>query len=221
MTPTIRLDEDLYTNISTIASYIGREVDVVVNRKLITGVWNTLCLPFDIANFPDIVSSKLAKLTSFDTTTNTLEFSSVDDLEAGVPYLVFPEENVEQISISGATIDNTLNPTVCGDYEMIGIFTPTTLHEGDDSVLFLGSDNKLYYPNVTNDLKAFRAYFKTTSAQAANICIDGVASGIKIVMAGQEDAQRVYHIDGQFVGYDTDHLSKGVYVSGNSKIIIK
>ena len=104
---------------------------------------------------------------------------------------------------------------------MIGIYHPTTLYEGDNSVLFLGEGNTLCYPNVTNDLKAFRAYFKTTTGQAANISVDGISTGIRTITAGTEDSQRVYHIDGQFVGYGTEHLPKGVYVSGSSKIIVK
>ena len=222
LVPMVRLDEELYTNPSTIATYIGRNVNVVVNRKMKTGMWNTLCLPFSINDFSSTVSeARVAKMTGFDATTATLDFSSVEDIEAGVPYLVYPEEDVEQISISGTTIDNTLNPTTCGDYEMIGIYHPTTLYEGDNSLLFLGEGNTLCYPNVTNDLKAFRAYFKTTTGQAANISVDGISTGIRTITAGTEDSQRVYHIDGQFVGYGTGHLPKGVYVSGSSKIIVK
>ncbi len=221
--PELALDESLSTNSTTIGAYNGRNVNVTVSREMVTGTWNTLCLPFEIEEFSDIVvSAKLAALTGFDATTNTLEFTSVSSLEAGVPYLVFPEEDVDAITIQGTTIDSQLTPVSQGVWEFIGIYDPTTLYAGDTSVLFLGTGNTLYYPNVTNDLKAFRAYFRTSSDSSANICVDGISTGITTAtLDGNDGDGRVYNVSGQFVGTQTRDLPKGVYLRNGNKIIVK
>ncbi|MBR3089566.1 MAG: hypothetical protein IKH02_11160 [Prevotella sp.] len=221
--PELALDESLSTNSNTIGAYNGRNVNVTVSREMVTGTWNTLCLPFEIEEFSDIVvSAKLAALTGFDATSNTLEFTSVSSLEAGVPYLVFPEEDVDAITIQGTTIDSQLTPVSQGVWEFIGIYDPTTLYAGDTSVLFLGTGNTLYYPNVTNDLKAFRAYFRTSSDSSANICVDGISTGITTAtLDGNDGDGRVYNVSGQFVGTQTRDLPKGVYLRNGNKIIVK
>lgn len=221
--PELALDESLSTNSTTIGAYNGRNVNVTVSREMVTGTWNTLCLPFEIDEFSDIVSAaKLAALTGFDATTNTLEFTSVSSLEAGVPYLVYPEEDVDAITIQGTTIDSQLTPVSQGAWEFIGIYDPTTLYAGDTSVLFLGTGNTLYYPNVTNDLKAFRAYFRTSSDSSANICVDGISTGITTAtLDGNDGDGRVYNVSGQFVGTQTRDLPKGVYLRNGNKIIVK
>ena len=186
-------------------------------------MWNTICLPFDIEGFSSIVSaSRLAELKGYDAATNTLEFKSTEDLIAGVPYLVFPEEEVSSIVINGAIINNELTPVVASTYTFKGIFDPTTLYAGDQNVLFLGEGNKLYYPNVTNELKAFHAYFETSTGSSANICVDGISSGITTATIEHlNDDSMIYNVNGQSVGTSVNQLPKGVYVRSGNKIIIK
>ena len=89
-------------------------------------------------------------------------------------------------------------------------------------MLFLGDKNTLYHPNVTNDLKAFRAYFHTTSESAANISVDGIISDIRTATIESLDGDpRIYNVSGQLVGTSTSGLQKGVYVSNGNKVIIK
>ena len=221
--PDLALNEALSNNASLIGVFNGRNVNVTLTRKMTTGTWNTLCLPFDVAEFSDIVaSSRLAALSSFNAATNTLEFTSVSSLEAGVPYLVFPEEDVESITIQGTIIDSELKPVSQSTWEFVGIYDPTTLYAGDTSVLFLGEGNTLYYPNVTNDLKAFRAYFRTSGQSSANICVDGISTDITTAtLDGNEGDGRIYNVSGQFMGNQTRDLPKGVYLRNGNKIIVK
>ena len=221
--PQLALDESLNTNGTTIGVYNGHEVNITVNRKLNTGMWNTICLPFDIEGFSSIVSSsRLAELKGYDAATNSLEFKSTENLMAGVPYLVFPEEPVSNIVINGTTINNELSPVSVSTYTFRGVFDPTTLYAGDQNVLFLGEGNILYYPNVTNDLKAFHAYFETSTGNSANICIDGILSGITTATIDNiSDDSMIYNVSGQSVGTSVKQLPKGVYVRSGNKIIIK
>ena len=221
--PTLALGENSYDNGNTISIYDNRDVVVTVERKMSTNMWNTLCLPFDIYDFSDNVSeARIAEFTGYDAATNTLEFSSVDNIQAGIPYLVYPTEEVSSININGATIHNELTTVSHGNYDMVGVYNPTTLYANDENVLFLGEGNSLYYPIVTNDMKAFRAYFHTTSSAPANICIDGITSDIRVASFDMtEQGERIYNVSGQFVGTSAKGLQKGVYVSNGNKVIIK
>ena len=221
--PELTLSETKHTNTTTIGNYDGREVNITVERQLTTNMWNTLCLPFNVYDFSDIVSAaKLAEFTGYDASTNTLEFTSVDNLQAGRPYLVYPTEEVLEIRILGADIVNEIIPVTYGTYDMVGIYDPTTLYQDDKQVLFLGDNNTLYHPSVTNDLKAFRAYFRTTSKTAANISVDGIISDIRTATIDMmQGDQRIYNVSGQLVGTSTSGLQKGVYLSNGNKVIIK
>lgn len=221
--PDLALSETQYTNSAIIGRYDGRMVDITVERHLVTNKWNTICLPFDIYEFSDIAgTAKLAEFTGYDAAHNTLEFSSVSDLKAGIPYLIFPTEDMTVIRIKGTDITSEMTPVDIGIYEMVGIYDPTTLYEGDRQVMFLGNDNTLYHPNVTNDLKAFRAYFRTASESPANICIDGIVSDIRTASIDEtEGDQRIYNVSGQLVGTSSRGLQKGIYVSNGNKVVIK
>lgn len=221
--PEIALGETLHSNLATIGSYDDRLVNVTIDRHLVTNTWNTLCLPFDIFCFSDIVSSaKLAEFTGYNAGDNSLEFTSVKDLQGGVPYLVFPVEDVDEIAVQGANIKSGLSPIVFGTYEMVGIYEPTTLYAGDTSVLFLGENNTLYYPNVTNELKGFRAYFQTMDSQPANIFVDGVMTNITTAtIDGESSDGPIYNIGGQMVCTSKGKLPKGVYVKSGKKMVIR
>ena len=221
--PNLALSETLKNNTATIGNYNGREVNITVERHLVTNMWNTICLPFNIYEFSDIVgTAKLAEFTGYDATNNTLEFSSVDDLKAGLPYLIYPTEDMTVIRIKGTDISSEMTPVTQGIYEMVGIYDPTTLYEGDRQVMFLGNNNILYHPNVTNDLKAFRAYFRTASETSANICIDGIVSDIRTATIDEiESDQRIYNVSGQLMGTSSRGLQKGIYVSNGNKVVIK
>jgi hypothetical protein len=47
-----------------------------------------------------------------------------------------------------AVIDNTLRPTETEYVDFIGAFSPVSLTANDKSVLYLGSNNTLYYPSA-------------------------------------------------------------------------
>ena len=40
------------------------------------------------------------------------------------------------------------------------MYTPQTIVSADKSILYMGADNKLYYPKTSMTINAFRAYFQ-------------------------------------------------------------
>jgi len=221
--PSITLDED-EINSTTISLYADNSVDVTVKRSLVADMWNTICLPFSTPDITEYIgNAQVAKFVDYDATTNTLKFETTQQIEAGVPYLIKPSESISQFVVGGATMVDGLTDVTQGIFTLKGIYDPTTLEANDKSVLFMGANNVLYYPNVSNELRAFRAYFKSSAENSdAKIDIDGVATGIETVeVAGEIMNGKVYNLNGQYMGESLNGLRKGVYIVNGKKIIIK
>jgi hypothetical protein len=71
-----------------------------------------------------------------------------------------------------ATTPTDITPTETGSDGSVtfkGTFDPVTIDEdGDNTKLYLGSGNKLYWPSKAMSINAFRAYFQLNSDQASN-----------------------------------------------------
>ena len=169
----IVLDENA-DNSSVIAANSGATVDVELTRSaLVGGVWNTLCLPFELpVSTLGVVENGVQTLHSADLSADGSELTvgftpfGGETLEAGVPYLVKPASNVV---ISG-TYDNVYITSVAspvavgsGIITLQGIFSPYAMTGGDTNTLFVGTPkangDNLFYPSQDGSLKGFRAYF--------------------------------------------------------------
>ena len=64
------------------------------------------------------------------------------------------------MTLAASAFTNNTSGTDVGETHFFGTVHPTTLETGENSgFLFLGQNNQLYWPNVANDIRAFRAYF--------------------------------------------------------------
>ncbi len=214
------------TNSTLLAAHDGESVNLTLTRALTSGTWNTICLPFDLAEAADAIGEvRIAALTGYDATANTLEFTTVTDIEAGKPYLIYPTgTTASNIVLNGVEVTNTTVPVTYGNYTFTPVFDPTELQKDDKTSLFLGSGNTLYYPNVTAEMKAFRAYFKTNGAQSApaKVQVDGQTTGITSVDLNNSASSDIYYdLSGRRIGSLSDMFQKGIYVKEGSKVIIK
>lgn len=202
----------------------------LVGRTLQPGVWNTLCVPFDINS--DMLTTmfgpetKVKQLTAsaYDSQASslTLRFADAESIEAGKPYLVKlgSENPVASPTFRGITVSSGTT-TVTTDYtDFVPIMTPEYLTANDKSVLFLVSGNKLVYPGTSGNIKAFRAYFRLTNgadgaARAFTMDLDNTA-GIEELRMKNEDAQW-YDLQGRRVTVPQN----GLYIKNGKKLIIK
>ena len=145
--------------------------NVAIYRSLTAGMYNTLCLPFDI---DDISGTPLENATIWqyndakvkgegDSKEIFLEFTEVISLKAGQPYLVEPEEDIEApMEFRGVKI-SAIKGYAVGSFEAVtmqGILHPTELQANDKSILFLVANNELAWANVTANMNGMRAYFQ-------------------------------------------------------------
>ena len=189
---------------------------VEIHRKMQKGMYNTICLPFsiDLKNLSEDHPYKKATVVEFKGTeiltiggeeVLKLKFSQVDFMEAGVPYLIQPNEQdikepvrvsnvstcVDEKDIKGKSIPDPDNRAT-----FHGITSPTTLEieENPNTLfLFLVADNRLATAKVSGPMLGNRAYFELDNAQ--NLPKRSMISIVKSTPAGFEEIYNTYQTE--------------------------
>ena len=166
---------------------IGNHSLTYSNRTIYGKMWNTVCFPFDIdeekmrAQFGTKVV-EFIDATFSESTGLELECAYVTSMKAYTPYLVMPEESKRVLNFVGVNVQPSNGNVEAGNAEFkgktvvgesalvsfVGVIKPEQLNADDHSVLFVTSGNKVTYPNVTANIKEFRAYFKINSDHPAS-----------------------------------------------------
>ena len=224
----LTLEEDADDTETKIKDNNGKTVDVTLTRSLKTGVWNTICLPFDVtAEQVESVLKATGYVKEFDKedkATATIFFKPATEMKAGVPYLIKPTEDATVLNFKDVTINNVdeLNRINGNDYCICGVFGKYTM-KTNGTELFLNAAGKFVAPAAAkNTMKGFRAYFMVpsgASAAAININIDGETTGINSIETEATVNGKVYNLNGQYVGNSLNGLKKGIYVVNGKKVI--
>ena len=219
------------------------------------GDWNTLCLPFDVV-LEGSVLEDAEVMTLNDTTSDltdgllTLNFDSETTmLHAGTPYIIKwtraegyvddDEHNLVNPVFNGVTIDKTMHDaqTEDGNVTFKGSYDYQSFATEDKSILFLGADNTLYWPQAGARIGACRAYFQLNNGITAgdpsnpnairafklNFNEENVTTSVseKGRVNSEEFATAVgwYSIDGRKL--NGKPTSKGMYIHNGRKMLIK
>lgn len=161
---------DTENNEGLLTALNSKTTNVSVYRSLKAGMYNTLCLPFDVN---DLTGTPLENATVWQYNGATVEneatnkeiflnFEEVNAIEAGKPYLVEPAEDIAApMEFKNVTISTTVGSNVAqGAVTMHGILHPTELQANNKSILFLVENNNLAWANETANMNGMRAYFK-------------------------------------------------------------
>ena len=224
----LTLEEDADDTETKIEANNGKTIDVKLTRSLKAGVWNTICLPFNVtAEQVESVLKATGNVKEFDKedkATATIFFKPATEMKAGVPYLIKPTEDATVLNFKDVTINNVdeLNRINGNDYCICGVFGKYTM-KTNGTELFLNAAGKFVAPAAaTNTMKGFRAYFMVpsgSSAAAININIDGETTGINNIETNATVNGKVYNLNGQYVGNSLNGLKKGIYVVNGKKVI--
>lgn len=224
---SLTLDENADDTNTKIEANKGKTVDVTLTRSLKAGVWNTICLPFDVTaeQIKNILKAEgmVREYADDDATAQTITFKKVEgNMKAGEPYLIKPTEDITSLAFEGVTItaiEGNLQGKAYGIRGTLGKYAMNT----DGTELFLNAAGKFVAPAAaTNTMKGFRAYFmvpKGASAAAININIDGETTGINNIETNATVNGKVYNLNGQYVGNSLNGLKKGIYVVNGKKVI--
>jgi hypothetical protein len=189
---------------------------VRLKRSLSKDYWNTFVVPFDIASF----NGEIREYSSLDG--KTMQFTKTDEMRAGIPYLVKPNEDITDPVYSNVTL-TSMHATFVnkgGDYYFTGTYGPYNLST-DKRHMFLTTDGKLAYPEDLDhrQLKGMRAYIEMLNgAPAPSMAIEGDATGISEVRSMTEDGKNdIYDLQGRKV----QNPGKGLYIVNGKKVIIQ
>lgn len=213
---------DTEDNSSNIATSSGNGKNPVVERSLMSGMWNTLVVPFNISS-DDIIRNfgENAAIAELDSETDgVMHFKSTESIVGGKPYLVLPTINVVSIITMNNSVSSTFTHAVGETYDYVGVYDKTSIGSDD---YFLAADNKLKKnTNASGQLKPFRAYFKAKDSEAKGLTgfdVDGEITGIIGIDGNVETNAKIYNIGGQQV--KPNAMQKGIYIVNGKKIVIK
>lgn len=235
--PTISLSESAENKIET-----KSDVNISLNRKLVKGAWNTICLPFDVsaaqAKSAFGADVRIAALNA-ECKGNTLRFDNktAEGIKAAVPYLIMPSEvkaddkyefynvSIKPENVTPAVAVRTLDGFAFkGIYNKVDITQDINNPEASDSyAAFLGANNTLFKAKSGSTTKGFRAYFvipNSIAASALRVVVDGNATSIKNINCGVvENDDAVYNLQGQRV--DAHNLMPGLYIKAGKKFVVR
>jgi len=222
---------------------------VVLNGRTLykDGAWNTLCLPFNVtlAGSPlegaDVRALDNANLTDGTLTLNFTAENAITELVAGTPYIIKwtkadgyvddDEHNIVNPVFSGVIIDATDRKFTSTDGKVVfkGNYDVQSFNTDNQSILFMGAGNTLYWPQYGATIGACRAYFEVAgganSIKAFNLNFSDDATGIGEVEANSSlftlhsSLSEWYTIDGRKL--NAQPTQKGLYIHGGKKVAIK
>lgn len=196
--------------------------DVSLIRTLDANIWNTFCVPFAFK----VENSALAnaEVKEFDKIEGTTMYmKDATYILPGRPYLVKPTAEIKNPTFSAVAIDNedVTKMKVGNDtYTLIGTYSPKTISE--DNIYGVKANGAIAKGKKGTTIKGLRAYF----------IINGNGSGAKINFGDDETTgienivtptaisnQKVYNLNGQYVGNDLKAMPKGIYIVNGKKVI--
>lgn len=227
------MDETKTKNVIEDCAY----ANVTLQRTLEASHWNTFCVPFALD--AEQVTQYFGEGTQLRTyegncNNNIVYFATVDNIEAGKPYIMKPGNAVvknptfEGVSMVATGLDKNGNPQAVGDastVQMKGIYNHVTLVQ-DKTNIYIGAGNKFYYPADAEacQMNGLRAYFivpEGTDIKKLHANLDGATTSLGEIFDTEESNTPVYNLQGQCVGNSLSTLESGIYVQNGKKVVVK
>ncbi len=192
-------------------NFEGDACDVQLNRTILGGMYNTICLPFPVnSTMCKAIFGNDVELYTLGTATISgdilnLQFDEVSDIYQGTPVLIKTSTDIVNPLFEGVTVrTKSADCTNGGAVTFRGTFVSKDFHNGDQ-VLLLVANNMLSYPLSDRTLKGFRAYFEVNNPQASApirgariIAGQNVVTSIDLVEAQTEGVTKVIE-NGQLI----------------------
>lgn len=228
------MDETKTKNVIEDCAY----ANVTLQRTLSKDYWNTFCVPFALdAKQVTQYFGEGTQLRTYEgnCNNNIVYFATVDNIEAGKPYIMKPGNAVvtnptfEGVSMVATGLDENGNPQAVGattTVQMKGIYNQVLLRT-DKTELFLGDNDLFYYPinnTESRTIGGLRAYFivpQGTDIKKLRANLDGTPTSLGTIFDTEESNAPVYNLQGQYVGNSLRALKSGIYIQNGKKVAVK
>lgn len=229
--PSLEISDTDFEADAKIKEYDQTAVHFKLKRSFVADdTWYTICLPFNVAKeqLVEVFGGENVELRTFHHMEGmVMYFKPVYDLAAGVPYLIKPNKNLDNLLFENVKIDMAAHPDLqvgADGYFMKGTYQATELNP-DGTNLFLGDNNTFFRPSENDHrMKGTRVYFiiprkavgKVLSYDTETI-VDGI---VDVEVDSQSNSQKVYNINGVYVGDNLRNLTPGVYIVSGKKVVV-
>ena len=221
------------------------------------GDWNTLCLPFDVDLTADgcpLSGADVRQLnsSSFEDGDLSLGFTdeySVKTIKAGTPYIIKwtkgdgydeakeDERDLHDPVFKGVMINADMHDVASNEGLVLfkGNYAPRVFETENRSILMLGTNSTLYFPQPSIDtktktkknpgIKSFRAYFELTDPQfkvkafRMNFEEDDVTGILTMADGKNKMADVWYDLSGRKLNGKPTHA--GIYINNGKKVVMK
>lgn len=228
--PSLEISDTDFEADAKIKEYDQTAVHFKLKRSFADDTWYTICLPFNVAQkqLVEVFGGEKVELRTFYHMDGTvMYFKHVDDLDAGVPYLIKPNKNLDNLLFENVKIDMAAHPDLqvgADGYFMKGTYQATELNP-DGTNLFLGDNNTFFRPSENDHrMKGTRVYFiipRKAVDQVLSYDTETIVDGIvDVEVNSQSNSQKVYNINGVYVGDNLQNLTPGVYIVDGKKVVI-
>lgn len=229
--PSLEISDTDFGADAKIKEYDQTAVHFKLKRSFVADdTWYTICLPFNVAQkqLVEVFGGENVELRTFDHMKGTvMYFKPVYDLAAGVPYLIKPNKNLDNLLFENVKIDMAAHPDLqvgADGYFMQGTYQATVLNP-DGTNLFLGDNNTFFRPSEKDHrMKGTRVYFiipRKAVDQVLSYDTETIVDGIvDVEVNSQSNSQKVYNINGVYVGDNLQNLTPGVYIVSGKKVVV-
>lgn len=195
--------------------------DVSLTRTLEANIWNTFCVPFGFkVENSALAGAKVKEFDKIDGTTMYMKDATY--VLPGRPYLVMPAEtDIDNPTFSAVAIYDEAATMVGNEtYALTGIYSPKTISE--DNIYGVKANGAIAKGAKGSTIKGLRAYFiiNGNGSEAKINFGDDETTGIEnVVTPTAISNQKVYNLNGQYVGNDLKAMPKGIYIVNGKKVI--
>lgn len=203
-----------------------KTINVQTSRTLKHGIWNTMCLPFEVTTAK---MQQALGTADFQMRTYTgyaggvMTFTTASTIPAGTPFLVKPntEEDIANPTFESVTINATADTVVNHDgVKFIGTYSGRDLNT-DGTHLFITTDGTVAKPgdDTQNHLKGLRAYIEVPSGTTtpSRLNIDDETVDIQQIDADDDYSTALYDLK----GLRLERPKKGLCIKDGKLIFIK
>lgn len=198
--------------------------NVTLKRSVNAG-YNTMCLPFWVSK-DDMKAASIAtykEIVDKEDNNSVVTFEKADHIEANVPFVANYNEAVTEFTFTDKGVVNTNNGL---GTTFVGTYTPGSI-EGKYN---LAADCTFKKGDAEATTNAFGAYLELPEGYKAKTLslgyTDGELAGIEsITTSFGNKGVKVYSLQGNQIATASSmselHLSNGIYIINNKKVVIK